>query len=120
MKQIQLGSVEAQFAHLVWDHEPVNSTQLVALAAESLGWKKSTTYTVLHRLCEKGLIQNQDAVVTSLISKSEYLAQQSQQFVEEHFKGSIPMFLASFCQNNKLCEEDWARLRQMIEEHEVK
>ncbi|MBQ9132082.1 MAG: BlaI/MecI/CopY family transcriptional regulator [Clostridia bacterium] len=120
MKNIQLGDAEAQFANLVWEHEPVTSTQLVTLAAQALGWKKSTTYTVLRRLCEKNLMKNEDAVVTSCVSKSEYLADQSRQFVEEHFGGSIPMFLVSFREKQDLSEEDWALLRRMVEEHEVK
>ena len=120
MKNIRPGSSEAQFACLVWENEPIQSSKLVALAGDKFGWTKSTSYTVLRRLCQKGLLKNESSLVTSCISKKDYLAQQSRLFVEENFGGSIPMFLVSFRQKQDLSEEDWAVLRRMVEEHEVK
>ena len=118
MEEIQLAPVEEQFVNLVWDHQPVSSTRLVALAAEALEWKKSTTYTVLKRLCERGVLENENATVSARITRREYLASKSNRFVAEHFAGSIPMFLASFQEKASLSEEDWELLRRMIARHE--
>ena len=118
MKEIQLAPVEEQFVKLVWENEPVSSTRLVALAAEHLEWKKSTTYTVIKRLCERGVLESENATVRARITKREYLAVQSNRFVAEHFAGSIPMFLVSFQEGACLSEEDWATLRRMIAKHE--
>ena len=95
MGDYKLGEIEARFADLIWRHEPLTSGELVKLAQESLSWKKSTTYTVLRRLCEKGIFQNEGGQVTSLISREEFYAAQSEEFVNETFSGSLPAFLAA-------------------------
>ena len=92
MSDWKLGAVESRFADLIWQGEPMTSTQLVRRAEEALGWKKSTTYTVLKRLCQRGIFQNQDGVVTALVSNEEFCARQSEEFVEEAFSGSLPCF----------------------------
>jgi predicted transcriptional regulator len=92
MGDYKLGEIEARFADLIWRHEPLTSGELVKLAQESLSWKKSTTYTVLRRLCEKGIFQNEGGQVTSLLSREEFYAAQSEEFVNETFSGSLPAF----------------------------
>lgn len=117
MSDWKLGAVESRFADLIWQGEPMSSTQLVRRAEEVLGWKKSTTYTVLKRLCQRGIFQNQDGVVTSLVSREEFYARQSEEFVEETFSGSLPAFLTAFTRRKKLSQEEIAQLQQLIEEN---
>ena len=112
---LRLADGEYRFACLVWDNEPLPSGQLVALAAEGLGWKKSTTYTVLKKLCEHGIFQNKNGMVTSILSQEEYNAMQSEKFVEETFDGSLPAFLAAFTTRKSLSEKDIAEIKQMID-----
>lgn len=118
MNELQLGAVERKFAEIIWQNEPVTSSELAALSLEALGWKKSTTYTVLKRLCDKGIFQNDKGCVTSLLSKQEFSAKQSESFIDENFGGSLPTFLAAFTSGKKLTKEDAAALRRMIDEYE--
>lgn len=115
MADLRLGPVESRFAELIWEGEPISSTELVHLAERELEWKKSTTYTVLKRLCEKGIFQNEGGVVTSRLSREEYAARQSEQFVEETFSGSLPAFLTAFTRRKKLTEEEIDQLQRLIE-----
>lgn len=117
MEEMKLGMVEAHFADLIWQHEPLSSRDLVALCEKELKWKKSTTYTVLKKLCEKGLFQNENSVITSLVSKQEFEAIQSEQFVEETFAGSLPAFIAAFTTRKTLTEEELAQIRRMIDSY---
>ena len=114
MADYRLGEIEQRFAELIWTHEPVSSGELVKLSQEVLDWKKSTTYTILRRLCQRGLFQNQDGIVTSLVSRAEFDAVQSERFVEETFDGSLPAFLAAFTRRKKLSEAEIAELQQLI------
>ncbi len=114
MDDLHLGAVEARFADLIWTHEPLSSRALVALCGEELGWKKSTTYTVLKRLCDKGIFQNENGTVTSRMTKEEYAAAQSEKFVEDTFGGSLPAFLAAFTRRKKLSETELAEIQDMI------
>lgn len=116
MSDFKLGAVESRFADLIWQNEPVTSGNLVKLANEMLNWQKSTTYTVLKRLCERGIFQNIGGTVTSLLSKEEFYAVQSEQFVEETFSGSLPAFLAAFTKRKKLSEEEIAELQALIDQ----
>lgn len=116
MSDWKLGAVESRFADLIWQGEPMTSTQLVRQAEEALGWKKSTTYTVLKRLCQRGLFRNQDGVVTSLVSREAFYAAQSRQFVEEKFSGSLPAFLAAFTAREKLSRQELDELQRLIDE----
>ena len=118
MKPVQLGEVEARFANLIWNRAPLASSALVSLAGEALGWKKSTTYTILKRLCDKGLFQNDGGTVRVLVSRDAYYGAQSEQFVEETFSGSLPAFLAAFTSRKKLTPQEVAALRKMIETYE--
>lgn len=117
IKEYHLGEVEARFADLVWENEPINSGELVKLCERELNWKKPTTYTVLRKLCTRGIFQNNDAIVTSLISKSEFYSNQSRQFVEDSFGGSLPGFLTAFMGNKKLADRDISKLQQLIDSH---
>ena len=117
MTQYKLGEVEAAFAALIWDNEPLSSSRLVELCGEKLDWKKSTTYTVLRRLCQRGLFQNEGGVVTALISRDEFAARQSEEFVEQAFDGSLPKFLAAFTSRKKLGADEIAQLQKLIDEN---
>ena len=108
---------EQQFAEIIWDNEPLGSGQLVKLAFQKLNWKKSTTYTVLKKLCEKGIFQNVGGIVTSLISKQKFFAATSEQFVEETFGGSLPAFIAAFTSGRKLTEKEVEEIQKMIDEY---
>lgn len=118
MSDYQMGAVEARFASLIWESEPITSSELAKRSEAVLSWKKSTTYTVLKRLCDKGLFQNQKGTVTSLISREEFYARQSEKFVEETFDGSLPAFLAAFATRKSLTAEEVAQLRRMIDSFE--
>lgn len=118
MKDYQMGAVEARFADMIWENEPISSTELCRKAETNLKWKKSTTYTVLKRLCEKGIFQNNKGTVTSLISKQEFYAAQSEKFVDEAFDGSLPAFLAAFTARKGLTKDEVTALRKMIDEYE--
>lgn len=114
MGEYTLGAIERRFAELIWRHEPLSSGQLVKLCQQELNWKKSTTYTVLRRLCQRGIFQNRDSVVTSLLTEQEFDARQSQQFVKEAFDGSLPKFLAAFTRQKKLTEREIEELEQFL------
>lgn len=113
--EIRLAFVESNFADIIWENEPVASGELVKLCEEKLNWKKSTTYTVLRKLCERGIFQNQNGVVTSILSKEEVQAAQSEQFLSETFGGSLPAFIAAFTSKNKLSQEEIAQISKMID-----
>ena len=115
MDDTRLGAIEARFADLIWQHEPVGSGELVKLCQQELDWKKPTTYTVLRRLCERGLFRNENSVVTSCISREEFCARQSEKFVEETFDGSLPAFLAAFGSRKKLSEGEIDELQALID-----
>ena len=116
MEELKLGAVEARFADIVWARAPVGSGELVRLCAEQLEWKKSTTYTVLKKLCERGLFQNEGGVVTVLVTREEFYAARSERFVEEAFQGSLPAFIAAFTRRKGLTEREVAEIKRMIEQ----
>jgi len=118
MEEMRLGVVEAKFADIIWNCEPVSSGELVKKCAEELDWKKSTTYTVLKKLCERGIFKNENGEVTSLVSRQEFYALQSEKFVDETFGGSLPAFFAAFTKRKSLSAEEVAELRRMIESYE--
>ena len=109
-----------RFADIIWENEPLASGELVKLCEKALNWKKSTTYTILRRVCDRELFQNQDGIVTSLVSKEEFFAGQSEQFVEETFHGSLSKFLAAFTRRKKLSEEEINELKKIINENSTK
>lgn len=118
MSDIQLGVIESRFADMIWKNEPVSSSALVKMAGEELQWKRTTVHTVLRRLCDKGLFQNDNGTVTSLVSREQFYAMQSQQFVDTTFHGSFPAFLAAFTKNRSLTDAERDMVRKMIDEAE--
>ena len=115
MEDMKLGLVESHFADIVWKNEPIHSRELTKICEKELNWKRTTTYTVLKKLCNRGIFQNQDGIVSSLISKAEFYAIQSEKFVEETFDGSLPAFINAFSSRKKLTAEEIAQVRQMID-----
>lgn len=111
---------ELRFCEILWEHQPVKSSELVRLCAEKLGWKKSTTYTVIKRLTERGVVKTEDAVVTALVSRGEVRCAESRAFVERNFRGSLPGFLSAFVGGRGLSTEEADELRRMIAEFEEK
>ena len=116
MSDFKIGSAEARFADLIWENEPMASGQLAKLGEAEFGWKKTTSFTVLKRLCDRGIFQNQGGIVTSRISREEYYARHSQQYVEETFGGSLPAFLAAFGTRKKLSDKEIDELKKVIED----
>lgn len=117
MDDFRLGVVETRFAELIWANEPISSGDLVKLCAKELEWKKSTTYTVLKKLCDKGLFQNSSGTVTSILSQREFQSRQSRRFVEDTFSGSLPAFIAAFAESGDLSDSDISEIRRMIDEY---
>ena len=117
MEGKRMGAVETRFAELVWEHAPLSSAELVKLCAAELEWKKSTTYTVLKKLCDRGLFQNDGGTVKVLVSKGEYDSIQSAQFVEENFSGSLPAFLAAFSAGKKLTQQEVEEIQKLIDRY---
>ncbi|MBQ6164409.1 MAG: BlaI/MecI/CopY family transcriptional regulator [Clostridia bacterium] len=117
MSDIELGAVQSRFADLIWANEPIASGALVRLCEKELGWKKPTTYTVLRKLCEKGLFKNEDGVVTGVISREQYYSRKSGDFVEESFGGSLPAFLAAFMSGRALSDGEAEEIQKMIDAH---
>lgn len=118
MTEYRLGEIEAQFAELIWEQEPISSGELVKLCKKKLNWKKSTTHTVLRRICQKGLFQNKDGQVTSLVSKDDFFAGQSEKFVKDTFHGSLPRFFAAFASRKKLSEKEIKEIQEIIEKNQ--
>lgn len=118
MQDVSLGVIESKFADLIWQHAPLPSSELVTRANALLGWKKSTTYTVLKRLCEKGIFENTGGMVTVKLSRDAFYTLQSQRFVEETFQGSLPAFLAAFTNGKRLSAQEVAQLRQLVKHYE--
>ena len=115
MKSIELAAVQERFADIVWENEPIASGDLVQICEKKLNWKKPTTYTVLRKLCEKGLLQNVDGIVSSLVSKEEFYSAKSEQIIEDSYKGSLPAFIAAFTSHKKLTKKDVDEIQQLID-----
>ena len=109
---------EYRFCLILWDNEPVNSGKLVQLAKDGLGWSKATTYTVIRRLCERGVLKNENTIVTSLISKEEAQKSRLEEMVEETFEGSMPAFIAAFSKTKKLTRQEVDQLQALIDSFE--
>lgn len=118
MEEIKLGLVEAHFADIIWEHEPLTTRALVELCQKELNWKRTTTYTVLKKLCERGIFRTENSTVTSLVSRDEFYAIQSEQFVDATFQGSLPAFIAAFTSRKAPTAEELRRIRQMIDAFE--
>ena len=115
MSDLRMGTAEARFADIIWEQEPVTSGQLAKIGLAEFNWKKTTSHTVLKRLCERGLFKNEGGTVTSLISREEYYARHSETYVEETFGGSLPAFLAAFGTRKQLSDQEVDELKKLIE-----
>lgn len=115
MAEMRMGTAEAKFADIIWNNEPISSGDLAKLANKEFEWKKTTSFTVLKRLCERGLFQNQNGTVTSLISRKEFYARHSEQYVEEAFGGSLPAFLTAFGTRKKLTDKEIDEITKIID-----
>ena len=117
MNDLRPGTAEARFADIIWSNEPVTSSELAKKSEEVLGWKKTTSFTVLKRLCNKGIFRNNKGTVTSLISRKDYISEQSAEFVEQNFNGSLPAFVAAFTSQKKLSADEIRELHEMIDKY---
>ena len=115
MIDMELGTVQERFADIVWENEPVGSGELVKICERELNWKKPTTYTVLRKLCEKGLLKNENGIVSSLISRGEFYSAKSEQIIEESYDGSLPAFVAAFISKKKLTNKEVQEIQAMID-----
>ncbi len=113
---IELGEVQSLFADIIWQKEPIASGELVKICEKELNWKKPTTYTVLRKLCEKGLFRNVNGIVSAVISREDYYSKKSEKFVEASFDGSLPAFIAAFALRKRLSDEEIDEIQQMIDE----
>lgn len=120
MAEMQLGIIEARYADMIWKHEPVSSSELVKMAAVEFNWKRTTAHNVLRRLIDKGLFQNKNGTVTSVISRDDFYSMQSKKYVEDAFAGSLPAFIAAFTQNTRLTAKEAEAIHAMIDRAEEK
>ena len=118
MNFYQMGEIESRFAEIIWQKEPISSTELSRLALCEFGWKKSTVYTVIKRLCDKGIFKNEKGTVFSLVTKDEYYRHKSEAFISENFGGSLPAFLTAFTNGKKLSEKEVFALRELLNKYE--
>ena len=115
MEEVRLGVVEGKFADIIWQNEPIKTRELIDICQRELNWKRTTTYTVLKKLCERGIFRVDESVVSSILSKQDFYAMQSEQFVDETFKGSLPAFFAAFTSRKRLSEKEISEIRKMID-----
>ena len=115
MKDFELGAIQERFADIVWAHEPIASGELAKICEKELSWKRPTTYTVLRKLCEKGLLQNKDGIVVSLVPREEFYSAKSEQIIEDSYRGSLPAFIAAFTAQNKITDEEADAIQKMID-----
>lgn len=118
MADYHMGEMETRFAEIIWENEPVGSGKLVSLCSERLNWTKATTYTVLRKLCKREIFKNENSIVTSLISRSDYYAVQSEHFVDTIYNGSVPAFLNAFTSRKKLSRNELEELKSIIRSYE--
>ena len=116
MAEYRLAETEARFADIIWEREPVGSTELVKICEERLGWKKSTTYTVLKKLCERGILHNANGTVTALVKQAQVQQEESAAVVQKSFGGSLPRFVAAFLNTSSISEEEAAAIRAMLDD----
>lgn len=117
MKQFELGEKEEQFALIIWDNEPISSGELAKLAEKLLNWKRTTTYTMLKRLCDREIFENKNGMVISLMSKEDFYGKQGTEYINKSFGGSLPHFFAAFTRQQKLSDKDIDELLKIINEH---
>lgn len=118
MKQYKLGEMEQKFADIIWSNAPVSSRELTKLCEEAFGWKRTTTYTMLKRLCDRKLFANENGTVSALMAKEDFQAAQGEQFLNETFDGSLPRFLVAFSRRKKLSSQEITELKKLIDEYD--
>ena len=116
MEEMRLGVVEARFADIIWRSAPLTTRELIRLCENELGWRRTTTYTVLKKLCERGIFKTENGRISVLVTKEEFGAIRSESFVNEEFCGSLPSFIAAFTSRKKLNEKELAEIRRMLED----
>jgi predicted transcriptional regulator len=116
VEELKLFNAEYRFMDIIWELEPINSTELTKICMQSLGWKKSTTYTMIRKLSERGILQNEEATVTALVKREQVQKYESEALLEKAFDGSLPAFLAAFLQDKKLSKQEAEEIEKMIEE----
>ena len=117
MEQYKLGEMERKFAEIIWRLSPVSTKELTEICEKEFGWKRTTTYTMLKRLCERGIFENKGGTVVVLISKDEFTLEQSQEFINETFNGSLPMFLTLFSKNNRISPQEAEEIQQLLDRY---
>lgn len=117
MEDYRLGVVESKFADIIWAHAPLHSRDLVVLCQQELNWKKPTTYTVLRKLCDRGIFRNEDGLVSPVLSREEFYSLQSEKYVADSFQGSLPAFVAAFTQRKSLTREEIDQIHRLIDAH---
>ena len=117
MELYKLGEMEKRLADLIWANAPLTSKKLTELCAEAFGWKRTTTYTMLKRLCDRGIFANENGTIVVLMAKEDFTLAQSQNFINETFEGSLPMFLTLFSKNKAMKKEDIDRLQRLIDSY---
>lgn len=115
MEEKKLFDSEYRFMNLIWEHEPLKSTELARLGTQNLGWKKSTCYTVLKKLSERGFVKNEQAIVTALVPREAVRKQESESVIDKSFEGSLPAFVTAFLTDRKLTSKEAEEIRKMIE-----
>ena len=115
MKDFELGAIQERFADIVWEHEPIASGELAKICEKELNWKRPTTYTVLRKLCEKGLLRNRDGIVVSLVPREEFYSAKSEQIIEDSYRGSLPAFVAAFISRKSISAREAEEIQQMID-----
>lgn len=115
MNEVRLGAIESRFADIVWARAPISTAELIKVCEAEFDWKRTTTYTVLKRLSERGIFKNDNGTVTVLISKDEFYSMQSEKVINESFGGSLPAFIAAFTSRQNLSEDEISEIRAIIE-----
>lgn len=118
MEQFKLGEMEQKFADIIWKNAPIGSRELTLLCEKAFAWKRTTAYTMLKRLCDRGLFVNERGTVSILMTKEEFQAAQGEQFINETFDGSLPLFLAAFSRRKKLSDKEILELKKLIDTYE--
>jgi predicted transcriptional regulator len=117
MEDTKLGLVESHFADIIWENQPISTKKLVEICESELNWKRTTTYTVLKKLCERGIFKTENSIVSAVLTKEEFQAMQSERFVGETFQGSLPAFIAAFTSRKRLSAAEIDEIRKMIDSY---
>jgi BlaI family transcriptional regulator, penicillinase repressor len=117
MERIKIFDAEYRFMNIIWAHSPISSTQLVKLANDELGWKKSTTYTVIRRLCERGAIKNEHTLVCALVNREQVMCEETEEHIDKVYEGSLKLFFTTFLKKEKLSRDDVEELKKIVEQY---